>query len=102
MVLVSRDRDTGAVHEDDLPDACLFLEESRFQPILVHGGAGGVSDAALIDVSYPCRLAADVDVRLGHIPFVVHARGMLRLDASHDGVSVESGALHHKCKSLMQ
>jgi hypothetical protein len=60
--------------------------------ILAQGGAGGASDAAPIDVSDPCGLAADVDVRLGHIPFVVHARGMLRLDASHDGVSVESGA----------
>jgi len=92
MILLSRHRDTCAVHEDDLPDACLFLEENRFQPILAHGGAGSVSDAALIDVSHPCRLAADVDVRLGHIPLVVPSRGMLRLDASHDGVSVEPDA----------
>src|SRR5258708_7534713 len=91
MLLLSRHGDAGAVHEDNLPDACLFLEEGRFQPVLVHG-AGGVSDAALIDVSNPCRLAADVDVGFGHIPFEALARGMLCLDESHNGVSVESDA----------
>ncbi|MEA2542307.1 MAG: hypothetical protein QOH35_3673, partial [Acidobacteriaceae bacterium] len=34
MVLLSRHGDAGAVHEDDLPGACLFLEEGRFQPSL--------------------------------------------------------------------
>ena len=48
MLLLSRHGDAGAVHEDDLPDACLFLKEGRFQPILVHG-AGGVGDADFIE-----------------------------------------------------
>jgi hypothetical protein len=42
-------RHAGAVHEHDLPHISLFLKEGRFQPLLFHG-AGGVSDAALIDV----------------------------------------------------
>jgi hypothetical protein len=69
-----------------------FSRKADSSHSLVHGGAGGVGDTALIDVSHPSRLAADVDVRLGHIPFVVHARGMLCLDGGHDGVSIESGA----------
>jgi hypothetical protein len=81
----------GAVHEDDLPGAGLFLEEGRFQPVLVHG-AGSVGDAAFIDVGDPSGVAVDVDVRFGHVPFIALARGMLALDESHDGVSVESGA----------
>jgi hypothetical protein len=37
--------DTGAVHEDDFPGACLFFQERRFQPFLVDcaGGAGGTA-----------------------------------------------------------
>ncbi|MEA2262666.1 MAG: hypothetical protein QOJ51_5491 [Acidobacteriaceae bacterium] len=91
MVPLGRHRDTRAVHEHDLPEACLLLEKGRFQPILIHG-AGRIIDAALIDVSNPCRLAADVDVGLGHIPFVALARGMLCLDEGHDGISIESRA----------
>src|ERR1700730_2171719 len=90
MVLLRRYGYTGAVHEDDLPDACLFLEESRFQPILVYS-AGSVCDAAFIDVGYPSGVAADVDVGLGHVPLVTLARDMLGLDEGHDGVSIESG-----------
>jgi hypothetical protein len=78
------------MHEDDLPDPRLLLKESRFQPILIHG-AGGVSDAALIDVGNPCRPAADVDVGFSHVPFVTLARQVLGLDEGHDGVSVKSG-----------
>ena len=83
--------DAGAVHEDDLPGAGLFLQEGRFQPVLVHG-AGSVGDAASIDVGDPSGVAVDVDVRFGHVPFIALARGMLGLDESHDGISVESGA----------
>src|SRR3981189_3249967 len=91
MVLLSRHGDASAVHEHDLPAACLLFEEDRFQPILVYG-AGGVGYAALIDVSNPCRLAADVDVWFGHIPFEAFARSMLCLDKRHGGVPVESSA----------
>ena len=91
MFLLNRHGDAGAVHEDDLPGACLFLEKGRFQPGLIRG-AGRVSDAALIDVSNPCCLAADVHVGFGHFPFVALARDVLCLDESHDGVSVEPGA----------
>jgi hypothetical protein len=52
---------------------------------------GSVSDAALIDVGNPCRVAADVDVGFRHVPFVTLAREVLGLDEGHDGVSVESG-----------
>jgi hypothetical protein len=31
LVLLSRHGDAGTVPEDDLPDACLFLQEGRFQ-----------------------------------------------------------------------
>src|SRR5580658_372307 len=91
LVLLSRYRDAGAMHEDDLPGACLFLQEGGFQPILVHG-TGSVGDAAFIDVGDPSAIAADVDVGFGHVPFIMLARGMLCLDESHDGVSVESRA----------
>jgi hypothetical protein len=47
--------DAGAVHEDDLPGASLFLQEGRFQPVLVHG-AGSVRDAAFIDVGIQALL----------------------------------------------
>jgi hypothetical protein len=67
--------DAGAVHEDDLPGPCLFLQEGRFQPVLVQG-AGGVGDAAFIDVGDPSGIASDVDVRFGHVPFIALARGM--------------------------
>ena len=79
------------MHEDDLPDAGPFFQEGRFQPVLVHG-AGNVGDAAFIDVGNPSGVAPDVDVRFGHVPFITFAHGMLRLDESHDGVSVESRA----------
>jgi len=78
-----------AVHEDELPGPCLFLEEGRFQPVLARG-ARGVGDAAFIDIGDPSGVAADVDVRFGHVPFIALARGMLCLDEGHDGVSVES------------
>jgi hypothetical protein len=44
-------RDPRTVHEDDLPNACLFLEKSRFKPFLLYG-AGGVCDAAVIDSEF--------------------------------------------------
>lgn len=89
-VLFQQHGDAGAVHEDDLPDACSFLQEGRFQPFLIHG-AGGVCDTALIDVGDPRGVAGDVDVRLGHVPIEALARGMLGLDEVHDGFSFESG-----------
>jgi hypothetical protein len=55
IVLSRRRRRARAVHEEDLPEASLFLQDSRFQPLLVHG-ARGVRDAALIDVSDPSLL----------------------------------------------
>ena len=61
-----RYRDTGAVHEYDLPDACLFFQEGRFQPFLING-AGGVDDAAFIDADNPSGVAADVDVGFGYV-----------------------------------
>ena len=76
LVLLRRHRDAGAVHEDDLPGACLFLQEGRFQPVLVHS-AGSVGDAAFIDVGDPSGVAADVDVRFGYVPFIALACGML-------------------------
>lgn len=90
VVLLKQHGDAGAVHEDDLPDACPFLQEGRFQPFLIHG-AGGVCDTAFVDVGDPRGVAADVDVRFGHVPFVALARGMLGLDEGHDGFSIESG-----------
>jgi hypothetical protein len=60
------------VHEDDLSDASLFLEKSRFEPFLAHG-ARGVRDAALIDVCNPSGIAADVDVGFRHVPLVAFA-----------------------------
>jgi len=79
------------VHEDDLPDACLLLQEGLFQPFLVRG-AGGVGDTAFIDLGDPSGAAADVEVRFCHFPFIALARNMLGLDDGHDGVSVESDA----------
>src|SRR6266481_2303825 len=83
--------DTGAVHEDDLPSACLFFQEGRFQPVLV-SGAGRVGDAAFIGVGNPSSVTADVDVRFGHVPFIPPACGVLGFDETHDGVAVESRA----------
>ena len=40
-------RDTGTVHEDDFPGACLFFEEGRLQPFQI-SSARGVCDAAFI------------------------------------------------------
>src|SRR5258708_8132289 len=95
MTLWRHRRDARAVHEDDLPGAGLFLQEGRFQPFLVQG-ARGIGDAAFIDVSYPSRVAADMNVRFSHVPFVALARCMLALDEGHDGVSVnkEIGRAH--------
>jgi hypothetical protein len=84
-------RHAGAVHEQDLPHVSLFLKEGRFQPFLLHG-AGAVGDAAFIDVSDPSGVAADVDVGLGHVPFIAFACSMLGFDEGHDRVSVESDA----------
>ena len=68
--------------------AC-FLQEGRFQPLLVRC-AGGIGDAAFIDVGNPSGVAADVDVRFRHVPFIMLARGMLGFDEGHDRVHVES------------
>src|SRR5258708_11302601 len=83
--------DAGAVHEDDLPDACLFLQEGRFQPFLARG-AGGVGDTAFIAVADPSYVAGALAVPFGYVPFIALARSMLGLDEGHDGVSVELGA----------
>jgi hypothetical protein len=71
--------------------AC-FCKKGRFHPSLVHG-AGRVSDAAPVDVGNPRGVIADMDVRLGHVPFIAFARSMLGLDEGHDGFSVESSPL---------
>lgn len=91
MVPFYRYRDTGAVHEYDLPDARLFFQEGRFQPFLI-SGAGGVGDAAFIDVGNPSGVAADVDVGFGYVPLEALTRCMLSLDEGYDAVAVESGA----------
>jgi hypothetical protein len=75
LVLLSGHRDAGAVHEDDLPGPCLFLQEGRFQPVLVHG-ARGVGDAGFIDVGDPRGVATDADVGLGHVLVVPLAGGV--------------------------
>ena len=80
-----------AVHEDNLPVACLLFEESRFQPVLLRG-TGSVGNATLIDVGDPGGVAVDMHVGFGHIPLVMLARGMLCLDNGYNRVSVESGA----------
>jgi hypothetical protein len=80
------------VHEDDPPGACLFLQEGRFQPVLVHG-ARGVGDAAFIDVGDPRDVAANVDVGVGHVLVVALAGRVLGFDGTHDGVAVESRAI---------
>jgi hypothetical protein len=59
MVLLRRHGDAGAVHEDDLPVPCLFLQEGRFQPLLVRC-AGRVGDAAFIDIGNPSGVTASV------------------------------------------
>ncbi len=91
MVLLRRSGDAGAVHEDDFPDAPLFLEEGGFQPLLVCR-AGGVGDAPFIDVCDPRRVTADADVRFSHVPFIAFARCMLGLDKGDEVFSVESDA----------
>ena len=90
MVLLKHHGNSGAVHEDNLPVACSFFEEGRFQPILLRG-TGGVGDAAFIEVGNPSGVAANVDIGFGHVPLVALARSMLGLDEGHNAVSVESG-----------
>ena len=83
MVLLRRHRDAGAVHEDDLPVARLFLQEGRFQPFLADG-SGGVRDTAFIDVGDSSGVAGDVYIGFSHVPLVTLARNMLGLDEGHD------------------
>ena len=80
----------GAVHEDDLPVACLLFEEGRFQPILL-GGTGSIAAATFIDVGLPGGIAAVVHIGFGHVPLVTLARGVLGINESHNAVSFESG-----------
>jgi hypothetical protein len=54
------------VHEEDLPRACLFLQEGRFQPVLLDG-AGSVGDAAFIDIDDSSGIVGDVDVGFSHV-----------------------------------
>ena len=91
VTLWRRRRNARAVHEDDLPDASLFLEKGRFEPFLAHG-ARGVRNAALIDICNPSAIAPDVDVGFRHVPLVAFARRMLGFDHGHDGIPVESDA----------
>src|SRR5467141_3442140 len=91
VTLWRRHRNARAVHEEDLPDASLFLEKGRFEPFLAHG-ARGVRDAALIDVCNPSGIAADVDVGFRHVPLVAFTCRMLGFDHGHDGIPVESYA----------
>src|SRR6266849_4808002 len=60
VTLWRRHRNARAVHEDDLPDASLFLEKGRFEPFLAHG-ARGIRDAALIDVCNPSGIPGESD-----------------------------------------
>ena len=78
MIFSSHRGDTSAVHENDLPDASVLLQESRFQPILACR-AGAVSNAPFVDVGDPSRVPADVNVWFRHIPFITLPRGMLFL-----------------------
>src|SRR6266481_7737441 len=91
VTLWRRRKNARAVHEDDLPDASLFVEKSRFEPFLAHG-ARGVRDTALIDVCNPSGIAADVDVGFSHVPLVAVARCVQSFDHAHDGIPVESDA----------
>src|SRR5260370_21019284 len=91
VTLWRRHRNARAVHENDLPDASLFLEKGRFEPFLAHG-ARGIRDAALIDVCNPSGIAADVDVGFRHVPLVSFTRRMLCFDHGHDGIPGESDA----------
>ena len=91
VVRFYRHRNTGAVHEYDLPGACLFFQEGRFQPFLI-SGPGGVSDTAAIDVGNPSGVAADVDVGFGYVPLEAFTCCMLSLDEGQDAISAESGA----------
>src|SRR5260370_41243483 len=90
MVLLRCHGGAGAVHEDDLPGACLFLEESRLQPLLVYR-AGGICDPAFVNVGNPGGSAADVDVGSGYVPFVTLTLAALGLAEGPVGVSLESG-----------
>jgi len=83
--------DTGAVHEEDLPLACLFLQEGRFQPVLLDG-AGSVGNAAFIGIRDPSGVTANADLRFSHVPFIAPACSVLGFDETHDGVTVESRA----------
>jgi hypothetical protein len=69
----------------------IFQTPSRFSR-KADSNPGGMGDAAFIDVGDPSGVAADMDIRFGHVPFIALARGMLGLNEGHDGVSVESGA----------
>lgn len=68
VVLLKRLGDACAVHEDDLPCAPFFLQESRFQPLLVYS-PGGIGYAPFVDVGDPGDLAEDYEFRV--MPFVV-------------------------------
>ena len=79
------------MHEDNLPVARLLLEESRFQPLQLHG-AGSVGNTTFVDVGDPSGVVADVHVGFGHIPLVMFAGGVLGFDKGHNSVSVKSEA----------
>jgi hypothetical protein len=91
MLFLRRIWDASAVHEDNFPGGSLFLQESRFQPLLVYG-ARTIGDAPFVDVGDPSRISADVNILFGYVPFVSLALGMLRLDEVHECFSAESGA----------
>lgn len=94
MVLLKHHGNAGAVHEDDLPVACPFFEEGRFQPILLRG-TGGVGNVTFVDVGNPSGVAANVDVGFGHVPLVALARSMLSAKVLHCSNNPRSGGQLH-------
>src|SRR5258707_2043590 len=89
VTLWRRHRNGRAMHEDDLPDASLFLEKGRFEPFLAHG-ARGIRDAALIDGCNPSVLPAHVDDGFRHRPLLAFTRGMLGSYRGHSCSPVDS------------
>jgi hypothetical protein len=69
---------------------CLW-RKADFEPFLAQG-AGGVGDAALIDVCNPSGIADDVDVGFSHVLLEAFASCMLSFHHGHDGIPVESDA----------
>lgn len=79
------------MEEGDFPGVGISLEERRFQPLSMYC-PGSVGDAAIVNISDPCGVTADVDVGLGHVPLVVFAGGAFGFDEGDDGIRRKSFA----------